>query len=122
MFVGLPEAQLTLSQAVIYLACAPKSNAATIAISRAKEEIQQNGAKPVPIHLRSTAYPGGKALGHGAGYLYPHDFPGGHVAQQYIPDDVGGRPFYVPTDQGSEVKLARRMAERAEEPGDPGRG
>jgi len=115
MFVGLPEAQLTLSQAVCYLACAPKSNAATVAIGRASEEIRQHGAKPVPRHLRDSHYPGGKAMGHGKEYLYPHDFPGNYVAQSYMPPEVEGLPFYVPSDQGTEVKIARRMAERAEQ-------
>ena len=114
MFVGLPEAQLTLSQAVCYLACAPKSNATTTAIGRATEEIGRHGPKPVPPHLRDSHYPGGKRMGHGAGYLYPHDFPGHHVAQDYLPAGVEGLPFYEPSDQGSEVKIARRMAERRE--------
>jgi len=112
MFVGLPEAQLTLSQAVCYLAAAPKSNAATIAIGRATEEIRTHGAKPVPKPLRDSHYPGGKAMGHGKGYLYPHDFPGHYVAQQYLPDGVQGTPFYEPTEEGTEAKIKRRMEER----------
>jgi putative ATPase len=114
MFIGLPEAQLTLSHAVCYLACAPKSNAATVAIGLAMDEIRNNGSKPVPLHLRDSHYPGGKRMGHGTGYLYPHDFPGNHVAQSYLPAGVEGRPFYVPTDQGTEAKIARRMADRTE--------
>jgi putative ATPase len=116
MFIGLPEAQLTLSQATCYLACAPKSNAAMIAIGRATDEIKSHGAKPVPVHLRDSHYPGGKRMGHGAGYLYPHEYPGNHVAQSYLAPDVEGRPFYVPTDQGMEVRIARRMADRTEQP------
>lgn len=112
MFVGLPEAQLTLSQAVCYLAAAPKSNACTIAIGKAIEEIKTNGTKPVPLPLRDSHYPGGKAMGHGKGYLYPHDFPGHYVEQQYLPDGVQGLPFYEPTEQGAEAKLKRRMDER----------
>ncbi len=112
MFVGLPEAQLTLSQAVTYLATAPKSNAATLAIGRAKEEIQTHGAKPVPKHLRDSHYPGGKAMGHGKGYLYPHDFPGHYVAQQYLPDGVQGTPFYEPTEEGHEARIKRHLMER----------
>ncbi len=114
MFVGLPEAQLTLSQAVCYLACAAKSNSATTAIGRAADEIRLNGPKPVPTHLRDSHYPGGKRMGHGVGYLYPHDFPGHHVAQAYLPAGVQGLPYYEPSDQGAEVKIARRMAERSE--------
>jgi putative ATPase len=112
MFVGLPEAQLTLSQAVTYLAAAPKSNAATIAIGRAMEEIKTHGTKPVPRHLRDSHYPGGKAMGHGKGYLYPHDFPGHHVAQQYLPDSVEGTPFYEPTEEGTEGRIKTRMESR----------
>jgi putative ATPase len=114
MFIGLPEAQLILSQAVCYLACAPKSNAATTAISRASEEVREHGPLPVPLHLRDSHYPGGKRMGHGKSYLYPHDFPGHYIDQEYLPPGVAGRPFYVPSDQGAEVKIARRMAERAE--------
>lgn len=113
MFVGLPEARLTLSQAVTYLAAAPKSNAATIAIGRATEEIKTNGAKPVQIPLRDSHYPGGKQMGHGAGYLYPHDFPNHHVEQQYLPDGVQSTPFYEPTEEGQEAKIKRRMEERS---------
>ena len=85
-----------------------------MAIGRATEEIRHHGAKPVPDALRDSHYPGGKRMGHGAGYLYPHDFPGHYVAQQYLPDGVEGLPFYEPSDQGAEVRIARRMAERAE--------
>lgn len=109
MFVGLPEAQLILSQAVTYLAAAPKSNASTIAISRAMEEIQTNGAQPVPPHLRDTHYSGSAKLGHGKGYLYPHDFPGHYVEQQYLPPGVLKRPFYEPTEEGYEAKIKRRL-------------
>jgi putative ATPase len=112
MFVGMPEAQLTLSQAVVYLAAAPKSNAATIAIGRAMTEIKTHGAKPVPLPLRDSHYPGGKAMGHGTTYLYPHDFPGHYVEQTYLPEDVQGTPFYEPTDEGTEAKIKRRMEER----------
>lgn len=112
MFIGLPEAQLTLSQAVCYLAAAPKSNACTIAIGRATEEIRANGPKPVPIPLRDSHYPGGKKLGHGVGYLYPHDFPGHYVEQQYLPDGVTGAPFYEPTEEGTEAKIKRRIENR----------
>ena len=112
MFVGLPEAQLTLSQAVTYLAAAPKSNAATIAIGRATEEIRANGPQPVPIPLRDSHYPGGKAMGHGKDYLYPHDFPGHYVPQRYLPDGVQGTPFYEPTEQGQEAIIKARLEDR----------
>ncbi len=112
MFVGLPEARLILSQAVTYLAAAPKSNSATIAISRASEEVSSNGIGRVPAHLRSSAYPGGKAMGHGKDYVYPHDFPGHYVEQDYLPEGVHGLPFYEPSDEGAEVRIKRRMEER----------
>ena len=116
MFVGLPEAQLTLSQTVAYLAAAPKSNAATVAIGRVMAELKTNGAKPVPIPLRDSHYPGGKAMGHGKDYLYPHNFPNHYVAQQYLPEDAQGTPYYEPTEQGQEAEIQRRMAERNAEP------
>ena len=112
MFIGLPEAQLTLSQTVAYLAAAPKSNAATLAIGRVMAELKTNGAKPVPIPLRDSHYPGGKAMGHGKDYQYPHDFPNHHVAQQYLPDNAQGTPYYEPTTQGQEAEIKRRMEER----------
>ena len=112
MFIGLPEAQLTLSQTVAYLAAAPKSNAATIAIGRVMEEIKTNGAKPVPLPLRDSHYPGGKAMGHGRDYQYPHDFPNHYVPQQYLPDGAQGTPFYEPTTEGAEAEIKRRMEER----------
>jgi putative ATPase len=77
------------------------------------EEIKRHGTKPVPVPLRDSHYPGGKAMGHGKGYLYPHDFPGHYVKQQYLPDDVQGTPFYEPTDQGQEARIQRRLRERA---------
>ena len=112
MFVGLPEAQLTLSHAVCYLAAAPKSNAAAMAIGRAMDEIKAHGLKQVPAPLRGSNYPGAKALGHGKGYIYPHDFPGHYVEQQYLPEGVQGFPFYEPTEEGAEAKIKKRMADR----------
>jgi putative ATPase len=112
MFVGMPEAQLILAQAVTYLASAPKSNASTLAIGRAMEEIQTHGAQPVPVHLRDSSYPGGKRLGHGRDYLYPHEFPGHFVEQQYLPPELPRRPYYEPTEEGHEAKIKRRMESR----------
>ncbi len=116
MFVGLPEAKLILSQAVSYLAATAKSNSATVAIGRALEEVQSNGAKPVPMHLRSSAYAGAKQLGNGKGYIYPHDHPGHWAPQEYLPEGVRGLPFYEPTEEGSEARLKRRMEARTEHP------
>jgi putative ATPase len=109
MFIGLPEAQLTLSQATAYLATAEKSNAATIAIGRAMEDIQSKGAAPVPQHLRDSHYPGSKALGHGKGYVYPHNFPGSYVPQEYMPEEAKSGPYYEPTENGAEAEIKARM-------------
>src|SRR2546421_23380 len=110
--VGLPEAKLNLSPAAIYLSTAPKSNASMVAIGRATEDVQRHGAGEVPPHLRGTGYPGAKRLGHGKGYLYPHDHPGGWVAQSYLPEGLPrteGRHYYEPADRGAEAAVAERL-------------
>ena len=108
-YVGLPEAVLNLSQAAIYLSCAPKSNASMMAISRARDELRRHGAQPVPAHLRDAHYPGAKQLSHGDGYRYPHDEPGGWVEQQYLPDRLRGTRFYAPVDRGLETQIRDRL-------------
>jgi putative ATPase len=105
-FVGLPECQLTLAQAVAYLACAPKSNAATIAIGEAREDIREGRLLPVPRHLQDSHYSGAKRLGHGKGYEYAHDAPGGIAAQDYLGVE---REYYRPPDRGFEQELAKRL-------------
>jgi putative ATPase len=107
--VGLPEAMLNLSQAAIYLASAPKSNASMMAISRAREELMRHGAQAVPAHLRDAHYPGSKRLGHGDGYRYPHDYEGGWVDQQYLPDRLRDARFYEPRDTGLERQIGERL-------------
>jgi len=107
-FVGLPECQLNLSQAVIYLALAPKSNSATTAIMAARKEVQQGDLIPVPIHLRDGHYPGSEVLGHGIGYQYSHESPDAIAAQDYLGVD---RQFYQPTQRGYEQELAVRYQE-----------
>jgi putative ATPase len=109
-FIGWPEARISLSQAVIALALAPKSNAAYLAINAAIEDVRAGLAGPVPPHLRDSHYQGAGKLGHGQGYLYPHDLPTAVAAQQYAPDAVHGRRYYRPTRHGVE----ERYAERAE--------
>src|SRR5262249_53922885 len=99
--VGLPEGQLNLSQAVCYLARAPKSNACTVAIGAATKDVKEGRTLPVPKHLRDAHYEGSKQFGHGTGYKYAHDFEGGWVDQEYIPADV---EYYHPTDRGYEAK------------------
>ena len=105
--VGLPECQLTLAQAVTYLACAPKSNAATIGIAEARHDVCEGRILPVPVHLRDKHYAGAQRLGHGEGYQYAHDHPGGIAAQDYLGVE---REYYRPTDRGFEEELARRLA------------
>ncbi len=104
--IGFPEARITLSQAVIALALAPKSNAAYLAIDAALADVRKGLAGPVPPHLRDSHYGGAKRLGHGQGYQYPHDLPGGIAAQQYAPDTVHGRRYYQPTRHGVEARYA----------------
>ena len=107
-FVGLPECQLALAQAVTYIATAPKSNASTIAISKAREDVRKGRTLPVPEHLRDAHYRGAGQLGHGAGYKYSHDFEGGWVKQEYLPEE---RRYYEPVDRGYEAEIRRRMEE-----------
>ncbi len=103
LFVGLPECQLPLAQAAIYLACAPKSNASAVAIWSAAKDAKEGRTIPVPRHLRDSHYPGSKRLGHGEGYKYAHDAPGGVVDQDYLGVD---KTYYHPTDRGHEKKMA----------------
>ena len=105
-FVGLPECQLTLAQAVTYLACAPKSNAATMAIGEARHDIREGRLLPVPRHLQDAHYRGSKRLGHGQGYEYAHDAPDAIAAQDYLGVE---REYYRPTDRGFEKELAERL-------------
>jgi putative ATPase len=105
-FIGLPECQLTLSQTVTYLACAPKSNAATVAIGEAIEDIREGRLLPVPVHLRDAHYQGSKQLGHGEGYEYAHDALDGVAEQDYLGVN---REYYRPVDRGFERELAERL-------------
>jgi len=109
-YVGLPEARLNLAQGVIHLATSPKSNAVIVAIEEALADVRAGRGGAVPRHLRDAHYPGSRGLGHGAGYLYPHDDPRGVVTQRYAPDDVGGREYYRPSGHGAERGLAERLA------------
>ena len=108
--VGWPEARIILAQAVIHLATAPKSNAVVMAIDEAGADVRRGLAGDVPPHLRDAHYPGSSTLGHGRGYVYPHDVPGAVVAQQYAPDAVDGRDYYRPTRHGNEGRLADVVA------------
>lgn len=107
--VGMPEAQIILSQAVSYVATAPKSNAAVVAINEAMETVAQVKVEGVPNHLRDAHYKGAGKLGHGQGYLYPHDYENNYVNQQYLPYELTGREFYRPSGNGYEVKIREHM-------------
>ena len=102
-FVGLPEAQLALAQAAIYVACAPKSNACACAIWKAVADVKQEPIKPVPKHLKDSHYPAAKKLGYGADYKYPHDFKDGFVPQEYLPGSA--KKYYLPKDIGFEKNI-----------------
>jgi len=110
-YVGLPEAQIPLAQATAYVASAPKSNAAYLAISRAMGDVRSRQVPLVPKHLRDASYPGAKELGHGGGYKYPHDAPGHFVPQEYLPKGTKSRRYYEPTQQGYEKKIRARLEE-----------
>jgi putative ATPase len=113
--IGMPEAQLTLGQAAIYMATAPKSNASALGIWAAMKDVREGRTLPVPKHLRDGHYQGSKRLGHGQGYKYAHDFAGGFVEQDYL-----GVPiiYYDPTDRGFEAELRRRLQWRTKEAAD----
>jgi putative ATPase len=101
-YVGLPEAALNLAEAVIYLARAPKSNSVVVALGRAQDDVRSSVGQEVPAHLRDAHYKGAATLGHGEGYVYPHDDPSGVVPQQYRPDALEGRVYYEPTPREAE--------------------
>ena len=106
-FIGLPEANLLLAHATVYLATAPKSNRCTVAIGKASQEVREGRTLAVPTHLRDGHYKGSERLGHGKGYQYSHDFEGSYVPQAYLPE---GRVFYEPTENGMEKRVKERLA------------
>jgi putative ATPase len=105
-FVGLPEAQLILAHASVYVATAPKSNRCTVAIGKASAEVREGRTLAVPKHLRDTHYKAAKKLGHGAGYKYSHDYEGAYVPQAYLPE---GRIYYEPSEHGMEKRVKERL-------------
>ncbi len=107
--VGMPEAQIILSQAVAYIATAPKSNSAVNAVSEAMEVVKETGNLPVPPHLQDSHYRGSAKLGRGIGYQYAHDYPNHYVKQQYLPYELTDREFYRPSGNGYEVKIREHM-------------
>src|SRR5580704_17330190 len=108
--VGLPEGVLPLTQAVVYLALAPKSNRALTTYANARKLVKERGALPVPAKLRPSSNASGRALGHGDSYKYPHDFEGAYVPEDYLPDAIVGEQIYTPGDAGFEHELAARYA------------
>ena len=107
--IGMPEAQIILSQAATYVACAPKSNASCQAVFSAMREVEQSGNLPIPPHLQDAHYKGAAKLGHGTGYKYAHDYPNHYVEQQYLPYELNGKEFYNPDGNGYEVKIKEHM-------------
>jgi len=115
-FVGLPEAKIPLAQAVTYIACAPKSNAAYMAIAKAEEDVQSGRTLEVPGHLKDAHYPGAKRLGRGEGYKYAHNYEGHFVEQDYLPVD---RTYYEPSEEGYEKEIKKRLDEWRRRRGKP---
>lgn len=113
--IGMPEAQIILSQAAAYVAGAPKSNASCVAIERAMEAVKNGRTGKIPTHLMDAHYKGAAKLGHGVGYKYAHDYPNHYVKQQYLPDDLVGTVFYSPTDMGYEKTIKEHLARLKEE-------
>ena len=104
-FVGMPEAQITLGQAVTYVASAPKSNAACEGIFAAMRDVKQKNCGAVPLHLRDAHYKGAEKLGHGTEYIYPHDYPGHFTEQAYLPKEIQSAHYYQPSDNGQEKRI-----------------
>lgn len=114
--VGLPEGFLPLSQTVIYLATAPKSNTALIAYGNAMKDVQEQGSLPVPLHLRNPVTPLMEGLGYGEGYKYPHSYKGEKIEGTYLPDKLKGKRYYTPSDIGFEKEIKRRMEDKGNSP------
>ena len=111
-FVGLPEARINLAQATVHLALAPKSNTAYMGLNRASADVRSRPVGEVPAHLRDASYSSAASLGHGSGYLYPHDHQSGWVAQEYLPEALEGVTYYQPGSNGAEGRLVARWRER----------
>ncbi len=124
--VGPPEAELALAEAAVYLASAPKSNALYLAEKAVKTEIESSGAQPVPLHIRNAPTRLMKELGYARGYLYPHNYPGARVKQEYLPEKVRGKIFYRPSNRGAEKEIGENRSphhpDRIPEKGPPSEG
>lgn len=111
-FIGMPEGRIMLSQAAIYVACAPKSNGVIMAVDTAMEDVKHIRINGIPSHLRDAHYSGAKSLDHGQGYKYAHSYPGNYVKQQYLPEELLDRVYYNPTDNGYEAVIKRIQSSR----------
>ncbi|MGA9524297.1 MAG: replication-associated recombination protein A, partial [Myxococcaceae bacterium] len=120
--MGLPEGTLPMTQAVTYLALAPKSNAVITAYANARAAVTERGPLAVPLHLRNAPTKLMKSMGYGGGYKYPHNFEGNYVPENYLPEELRGMRFYQPTTNGFEAELSRRIAAQRppREPGEEG--
>ena len=116
--LGMPEARIVLAQAVTYIACAPKSNAAYMAVDAALDRVRNEKTAAIPTHLRDAHYKGAAKLGHGEGYRYAHDYPNHYVDQQYLPDELKGTKFYNPTDMGYEKEMKNLQKKIRKEAGE----
>lgn len=110
--IGMPEARLPLTQAILYICESPKSNSVVMAVDAAMADAKTTFDEPVPIHLRDTSYSGAKIIGAGTGYKYPHDFPGHYVEQDYLPPSLKNKRYYQPSDQGSEAAIRENHKKR----------
>ena len=113
--IGMPEAQIILSQAAAYVACAPKSNSAVAAIGKAMDEVKTGKTGAIPIHLKDAHYKGAAKLGHGVDYKYAHDYKKLYAIQQYLPDELKGTTFYEPSDMGYEKQIKEHLKRLKEE-------
>ena len=117
-FLGMPEGRIPLAQAAVYVATAPKSNAAYVGIDEALASLERQNSLTVPKHLRDSSYQGAKHFGHGQGYLYPHSYPGGVVKQSYLPEGFSDAGFYSPKGHGYEKNIVERLAQWRKEKGE----
>jgi putative ATPase len=117
--LGMPEGRIPLAEATVYLATAPKSNSAYMALERALEEVRQHPSEPVPLHLRNAVTGLMRGMGYGQGYRYAHDYPGHFVEQEFLPPSLKGRRYYQPSEEGSEKTIAERLKKWWGEEGDP---
>lgn len=107
--IGWPESRIILAEAALMVACSPKSNSAYMGIEKALDDVRNRDIGQVPSHLRDAHYSGAKDLGHGIGYKYSHDYPSGNASQQYMPDPLVGKRYYIPKDVGAEAKIKKRL-------------